>query len=156
MPGFYFRDANAPHPNRPRRVGVAALIERGDAILLDRRVDPPVWGLVAGAADEDESLPSALAREVAEETGLVVSRFELFGVFSDPSRIVQYADGNTYRVITVAFAVEVRDFGLLHPSPETTELRFVRRDELERLDLAATHRPIIERYLSEETPPFVD
>jgi ADP-ribose pyrophosphatase YjhB (NUDIX family) len=68
----------------------------------------------------------ALRREVAEETGLRVASSELFGVFSDPSRIVRYADGNTYRVVTAGY------------------------------ELISTHRPIIELYLSGESPPFVD
>jgi ADP-ribose pyrophosphatase YjhB (NUDIX family) len=156
MAGFYYKEANAPRPNRPRFVGAAALIERDGSLLLDRRVDPPGWALVAGRLEDDESLSDALAREVAEETGLVVSRYELFGVFSHPSRIVQYADGNTAQVITIAFTVEVDDFGPLRPSDESRELRLVPKDDLRELELVATHRPIIDCYLSGAAPPHLD
>jgi 8-oxo-dGTP pyrophosphatase MutT (NUDIX family) len=156
VPGFYYLDPAAPQPNRPRSIGVAALIERDGALLLDSRVDPPAWGLIAGSLEAEESIPDGLHREVAEETGLVVSSYELFGTFSHPSRIVQYADGNTFRSITIAVTVAVDDFAPLRPSSETNELRFVPKAELRELDLAATHRPIIDRYLSGGTPPFLE
>ena len=103
MAGFYYRDPHAPTPNQPRRLGVAALIEHDGELLLDKRRDPPAWALVAGAVLDTESLTDALRREVEEETGLVVSGYELFGTFSDPARIVQYADLNTYRFITIVY-----------------------------------------------------
>jgi ADP-ribose pyrophosphatase YjhB (NUDIX family) len=154
--GFYFRDPSAPAPNRPRRVGAAALIENDGALLLDRRVDPPGWALIAGTFDEEESVLDGLRREIAEETGLRVASCALFGVFSDPTRIVSYADGNTYRTVTIAFVVQPERFDELRPSAETEELRFVPRAEVAQYELIATHRPIIELYLSGDTPPFVD
>jgi ADP-ribose pyrophosphatase YjhB (NUDIX family) len=154
--GFYFRDPDAPTPNRPRRVGAAALIEHDGALLLDRRVDPPGWALVAGTVDEEESVVDALRREVAEETGLRVASHELFGVFSDPSRIVRYSDGNTYRTVTIAFVVRPEPFDELRPGSETRELRFVPRKEVAEYELIATHRPIIDLFLSARTGPHVD
>jgi 8-oxo-dGTP pyrophosphatase MutT (NUDIX family) len=154
--GFYFEDATAPMPNRPPIVGAAALIERDGSLLLDNRLDPPGWGLVAGQLEDHESLAETLCREVREETGLVVTSYELFGVFSHPSRIVHYADGNIYRVVTVAFMAAVEGFRPLRPSPESRELRFVAREDLSALELVATHRPIIERHLLGGTPPYLD
>jgi ADP-ribose pyrophosphatase YjhB (NUDIX family) len=156
LAGFYFKDPSAPKPNRGRFTGTAAVIERDGSLLLDRRVDPPGWALVAGRMEDHESLSDALHREVREETGLVGMGYQLFGVFSHPSRIVQYADGNTFQVITVAFTVEVEDFGRIRPSAESKELRFVARDDLRGLDLVATHRPIVDCYLSDGTPPYLD
>jgi ADP-ribose pyrophosphatase YjhB (NUDIX family) len=154
--GFYFRDPDPPTPNPPRRVGAAALIEHGNALLLDRRIDPPGWALVAGTVDEDESVLDALRREIREETGLNVGSPTLFGVFSDPSRIVRYSDGNTYRTVTIAFLVKVDHVEALRPSDETAELRFVPKDELGNYEVIATHRPIVDLYLRGEAPPHVD
>jgi ADP-ribose pyrophosphatase YjhB (NUDIX family) len=156
LASFYFKDPSAPKPNRPRFAGAAALIERDGSLLLDRRPDPPGWALVAGRMEDHESLADTLRREVREETGLIVTTFQLFGVFSHPSRIVQYADGNTYQVITIAFTVEVQDFGQLRASAESKQLRFVARNDLRALNLAATHRPIVDCYLSGGTPPYLD
>ncbi len=38
MPSWY-RDRDAPTPNRPMRVGAVALIERHGTLLLERRAD---------------------------------------------------------------------------------------------------------------------
>ncbi len=104
-------------------------------------------GLIAGALEPDESISDAVRREVKEETGLDTSSIELFGVFSDPSRIVGYADGNVYRVLSIVFRVGVAD-GEPVPSEETLGLRFVPLDELPRLSVTPAHRPIIERFLA--------
>jgi ADP-ribose pyrophosphatase YjhB (NUDIX family) len=106
--------------------------------------------------EEAESVSQALTREVAEETGLRLIDHILFGVFSDPTRIVRYADGNTYRTITIAFVVRVEEIDALRPSAESAEVRLVPKGALGGLDLIATHRPIIDLYVSGGEPPYVD
>lgn len=44
----------------------------------------------------------------------------------------------------------------LRTSEESVELRFFAREELPPPELAPTHVPILERYLSGEPPPFLD
>lgn len=144
---FYFQSSDAPQPNRPPRIGVVALIERGDALLLECRTDSGQWSLIGGAVDLTESLTQALAREVWEETGLTVCGYELYGIFSDPSRIVAYPDGNIFPIITIAYRVQVAEGAEPVPSHESSELRFVPRHELAQYDIALTHRQIIEAYL---------
>jgi 8-oxo-dGTP pyrophosphatase MutT (NUDIX family) len=153
---FYFRDDAAPEPNRPRGLGVLALIERDGSLLLERRTDAPLWSLIAGAVEDTESLTEALRREVHEETGLAVSGYELFGTFSDPSRIARYPDGNVYRVASFAYLVEVESFEGLRPSSESEELRFFSKDELSGLDLPATQWSVIERFLAGDPPPHLE
>ena len=151
----WFRDPSAPAPNQPLRLGAVALIERDGRLLVERRADDGTWGLVAGALEADESVGDALVRKVREETGLSVRSVELFGVFSDPSRIVGYDDGNVYRVVAIAFRVEVSD-GSAVASAESLELRFASREELEGLDLTPAHRPIVERYLARPSSVVVE
>jgi 8-oxo-dGTP pyrophosphatase MutT (NUDIX family) len=153
---FYYRDAAAPEPNQPRVLSVIALIERDGSVLLERRADAPVWGLIAGRVDDHESLADALRREVREETGLRVTRCELFGTFSDPSRIVSYPDGNIYRVASLVYRVEVESFEGLRPSAESEELRFFARDEILGLEVAATQRHILERFVAGGPTPHLE
>ena len=148
MPSWY-RDPQAPVPNQPLRVGAVALIERDGSVLVDGS-----WGLVGGALEADESIIEALEREIREETGLGVASLELFGVFSHPSRIVGYADGNVYRVLAIAFVVGVDD-GAPRTSEESLELRFVPRSELLSRDLTPAHRPIAELYVDGQARPVV-
>jgi 8-oxo-dGTP pyrophosphatase MutT (NUDIX family) len=153
MPSWY-RDPAAPEPNRPLRVGAVALIERDGAVLVERRADDGSWGLIAGAVEAYESIVEALRREIYEESALLVAPAELLGIFSEPSRIVGYADGNVYRVLAIAFVVTVCDGDPVR-SEESLELRFVPRVELLSLDLTPAHRAIVETYLAGPPRPVV-
>ncbi|HET7272806.1 MAG TPA: NUDIX domain-containing protein [Rubrobacter sp.] len=145
---FFYRSTDTPRPNRPIGVGVLALIERDGALLLERRSDCGRWGLIGGGVDVEESLEDALRREVREETGLVVASQELYGVLSDPSRIVSYPDGNVVRLVAFVFRTEVEGFETLRRSDESEELRFFGPEELPDLDVIETARPILDSYLS--------
>jgi 8-oxo-dGTP pyrophosphatase MutT (NUDIX family) len=153
---FFYADPDAPRPNRPRKVAVTALIENERRLLFERRADAPLWGLIAGGVLDDETLEDALRREVNEETGLQISNYDFFGTFSDPSRVARYPDGNIMRLLTLAYRVNVADTSEMRTSPESVELRFFARDDLPTDELVATHRPIIARYLSNDTPPFLE
>jgi len=153
VPSWY-RDPDAPRPNNPRRIGVVAFIERDGALLLERRADFGTWGLPGGALDEDETVEKGIAREVHEETGLETVSSELFGIFSDPSRIIGYDDGSIYRLLTIAFVVRVRP-GEPRVSEESLELRFVPLEAVRALDLGTAHVPLIDAYLHDAPRPVV-
>jgi ADP-ribose pyrophosphatase YjhB (NUDIX family) len=73
------------------KVGVGAVIERADHVLLLRRSQEPFkdrWNLPAGYVDYGESPENGVAREVAEECCLVVGAVTLLGVhyFTDDPR----------------------------------------------------------------------
>jgi ADP-ribose pyrophosphatase YjhB (NUDIX family) len=137
-------------------LGVGALIERDGWLLLERRVDAPLWSLIAGRVEDGESLTDALRREVHEETGLIVSGYELFGTFTDPTRLISYPDGSIYRVASFVYLVAVESFSGLRASEESEELRFFPKSELLELDVPATQRPVFERYLSGESLPYLE
>ncbi len=153
---FFYRDPNAPRPNRPIGVGVLALIERDGELLMELRSDCGRWGFVGGGVEVEESLEEALRRETLEETGLVVTGEELFAVLPGPSRVVRYPDGNVVRLMTFVYRVEVEDFGTLRRSEESEELRFFRRDELPGLDVIETSGPILAAYLDPPSGLFLE
>ncbi len=153
---FFYKDPNAPRPNRPIGVGVLALIERDGGLLMERRSDCGRWGFVGGSVEVEESLEDALRREVLEETGLVVVGEELFAVFPGPSRVVRYPDGNVVRLLSFVYRVRVEDFGPLRCSDESEELRFFQREELPELDVIETSRPILGAYLDPPPETFLE
>ncbi|HWI64254.1 MAG TPA: NUDIX domain-containing protein [Symbiobacteriaceae bacterium] len=144
---FYYQDPQAPPPTKTT-IGACALIERDGALLLERRTDCGRWSLIGGSVQHGESLAGALVREVREETGLAVTDYQLFGTFSDPSRVAAYPDGNVVRIITMAYRVQVASFELLACSDESLELHFVPLSELPALDIVETHRHIVNDYLA--------
>lgn len=152
---FFYRDPDAPSPNRPTTVGVVAMIEQAGRLLLELRADCGRWALIGGGVENGESLDEALRREVSEEMGLVVRGYALFGTFSDPSRLIQHPVGGTKRIITLAYRVEVEGFDSLRPSEESLDLRFFDPDELSTVDIVETHRHLVDRYLTAE-PTVLD
>lgn len=145
----YYRDSGAPKPNGPRRIGVTALIEREETVLVERRADNVAeeWAFIGGGLGDDDSLLGALHREVLEETGFELAHATLFGVFSDPTRIVAYPDGNVCSFVSIVFRVVPQ--GTAEPvlSNESREMRFIRRAELATIEFWPAHRPIRDAYL---------
>lgn len=156
MASFFYKDTEAPRPNTPRPVTVVALIHDNGRILFDRRADAPLWGLIAGQVESDETLEDALRREVYEETGLAIDSFTLFGTFSDPSRIIAYPDGNVIQPVTIAYTVVAEAIAPLRLSDESVGFEWFAPAEIPVSEVIATHRPILDRYLSGDPPPFLD
>ncbi len=80
-------------------------------LLLMQRSDNAHWGIPGGFVEPGESVESAVAREVAEETGVQVVVGRLVGVYSDPARmVVEYPDGRRVHVVNLCF--EARPVGV--------------------------------------------
>jgi ADP-ribose pyrophosphatase YjhB (NUDIX family) len=156
---FFYRDPDAPMPNRPLRVVVVAFVEhtnpeRGETVLMEHRTDCDAWSLLGGRVEADQSLEEAIRQEVHEESGLTVASLSLFGVFSDPSMIAEYASPTETvitRVVSMAFRVQVDDASRPRVSAESTELQFFTHDELRTLTIIPTVRHIVDRYLEDRT-----
>ena len=68
----------------PIRIGVGAVVFRGEEILLVKRGKPPFkghWSIPGGGLEFGERLEDAARREVMEETGLEIAISGLIGVF---------------------------------------------------------------------------
>jgi 8-oxo-dGTP pyrophosphatase MutT (NUDIX family) len=89
----YWHDPEAPTPNTlVPASGVLAVNERGE-ILLQRRRDTGQWALPMGKQELGETIAECAIRETKEETGVDVAITGLVGIFSDPSHIIAYTDG---------------------------------------------------------------
>jgi len=146
---FYYENDRAPKPNRPIHMGTAIIILHQDKILMEYRTDSDYWALIGGGLDMDESLEACAIREAYEETGIEIkeSNLKFYKVYSDPSRIVKYPDGNIVRSITTAFYYHAELPHTLKCSLESRELKYFSVDEIKKLKIVATHRHIIFDYI---------
>jgi ADP-ribose pyrophosphatase YjhB (NUDIX family) len=144
VPSWY-RDPDAPAPNRPRKVGVCFIVELPDGVLIDTRLDGEE-AFTGGTLDEGEGVLDCLGRELREETGLEATDTRFLGVFSDPTRLLGYQDGSVYPLVTLAFVVTPGPGDPL-PSEESRGFCIVPKEQLRDLELTAVHHPIRDAYL---------
>lgn len=93
-----------PRPTRTLVAADAVVVDRDRRVLFIRRRNPPFAGCLAlpgGFVESDESVEDACRRELAEETGIIVRRLQLVGVYSAPGRDPRG------RVVSIAFLARV-------------------------------------------------
>lgn len=143
---FYHCDPkDAPKTTMPAHLGANVILTCRGRLLLERRRDSDTWGLVGGGCKKYETGRDAIAREVYEELGLRIGkeRFEKLKVYDDPGRIAAYRDGSVWRMVIVAYGLELAEEPVLRISRESRELRFFAREELETISIAVTHQDIV-------------
>lgn len=104
----FYRDdpQNTPRTTRRTRLGANVIITGNGKILLEKRRDCDLWGLVGGGVKKHETSEQAIAREVYEELGWHIpkERFRKLSVYGEPGRIAAYCDGSVWRMVIVVYA----------------------------------------------------
>lgn len=139
---YYYKNKNAPNITESIGLGVVAIIKYKNKYLLEKRSDCPKWGFIGGKVKIEEDIISALRREVFEETGIEIYNYKIMGIFSDPSRRIQYIDGNVKRVVSIVFCVSIKSCKNIKISKESEELAFFTKKEIGDLEIVETHIPI--------------
>ena len=145
---FYRGDPNAPKTTMPAHLGVNVVLTCNGKILLEKRRDCDLWGLVGGGVKKKETEVHAITREIYEETGLRIPSEKLrkLGVYGEPGRIAAYRDGSVWRMVIVVFALKLEGEAELKISNESRELRFFSKEELEDIEIVITHSDIVEEW----------
>jgi mutator protein MutT len=137
-------EADRRYPTRPL-VGVGAIIFQGDRILMAQRGKAPLlgwWSLPGGALETGEALADAVAREVLEETGLVVQPLRVFEVFE---RILRDDAGvPEYHYVLIDYLCHVTG-GEPRPGDDVCRVEWMRLDELRALQITEGTLAVIER-----------
>lgn len=143
---FYRGDPNAPKTTMRARLGANAIITCNGKLLLEKRSDCDIWGLVGGGVKKTETPQQAIAREIREELGVRISQdqFRKLGVYGEPGRIAAYQDGSIWRMVVVVFALELEKEPKLTISEESNALRFFAKEELKDIEIVVTHSDIVE------------
>jgi ADP-ribose pyrophosphatase YjhB (NUDIX family) len=93
-------------------------------------------------------------REVKEETGLDVEIVRLTGVYSNPHRVLEYADGVRFHIVALTFEARIVG-GTLAVSDEACEFMWCGGTEIEALDVVESHVERIEDALRGHVATFV-
>lgn len=143
---FYRGDPNAPKPTQPAHLGVNAIITCKGKLLLEKRRDCEIWGLVGGGVKRKETQEAALIREIREELGLYIKPHQLkkLGVYGEPGRIAAYQDGSIWRMVVAVYGLELEEEPKLTMSAESKALRFFSKEELKDIEIVITHSDIVE------------
>lgn len=143
---FYRGDPNAPKTTQRAHLGANAIITCKGKLLLEKRRDSDLWGLVGGGVKNYETEEQALIREIYEELGLRISkdRLKKLGVYGEPGRIAAYCDGSIWRMVIVVFGLELEAEPQMTISAESRELRFFSKEELQNIEIVVTHSDIVE------------
>ena len=122
-------------------VGCSAAVfdQTGQRILLIRRADNDLWAVPGGYMDSGKSLTEACAREVREETGLVVTVERLISVYTNPHALLEYPDGNRWQLVVLHFEARYAG-GQLAGSDEAVEVRYFSQLETHALTMGTFDR----------------
>ncbi|MBD2329733.1 NUDIX hydrolase [Alkalinema sp. FACHB-956] len=121
---------------------IIATLADGRIVMVKRR-DNGQWGLPGGMVDWGEDLPTAVHRELAEETGLEVAKIKrLVGVYSHPDR--------DPRVHSICVVVEVEAVGQMQAldEMEVMDVQAFYRDEIPPGKLSHDHSRQLQDYFN--------
>jgi len=143
---FYNCDPkDAPRTTMPAHLGANAILTWNGKLLLEKRRDSDIWGLIGGGCKKTETGREAIAREAYEELGVRIpqDRFEKLAVYDNPGRIAAFKDGSIWRMVIVVYGYEFPEEPTLRISAESKDLRFFSKEEIQNIEIAITHADIV-------------
>ena len=144
---FYNCDPkDAPKTTMPAHLGANAIITCKGRLLLEKRRDSDIWGMVGGGCKKTETGREAIAREVYEELGIRIhkDKFQKLKVYDNPGRIAAFRDGSIWRMVIVMYGIDLPEEPQMRISAESKDLRFFTKEEIKDIEIAVTHRDIVE------------
>lgn len=144
---FYNCDPkDAPKTTMPAHLGANAILTCKGKLLLEKRRDSDIWGLIGGGCKKTETGREAIAREAYEELGLRIpkEKFEKLAVYDNPGRIAAYRDGSIWRMVIVVYGLDFPEEPTMRISRESKDLRFFSKEEIKDIEIAITHADIVE------------
>lgn len=144
---FYNCDPkDAPRTTQGAHLGANAILTYNGKLLLEKRRDSDIWGLVGGGCKKTETGRDAIAREAYEELGIRIPKenFEKLAVYDNPGRIAAYRDGSIWRMVIVVYGYDFPEEPTLRISAESKDLQFFSKEEIKDIEIAVTHADIVE------------
>jgi ADP-ribose pyrophosphatase YjhB (NUDIX family) len=151
----YLNDPNAPSANSIVVATSAYVEDDQQRLLLIRRRDNDLWALPGGGMEVGETVTGCAIRETKEETGLDINVTGVVGIFSNPSHVVAYPDGEVRQQFSICLRAEAVG-GTIATSDESSDVSWISRAALDQLNIHPEIRRRIDRGMMDETRPHVD
>ena len=71
-------------------------------------------------------------------------KFEKLAIYDNPGRIAAFRDGSIWRMVIVVYSYDFPEEPQMRISKESKELRFFSKEEIAGIEIAVTHRDIVE------------
>lgn len=150
----YYNDPDAPAANSVVPSTAAVVTDEHDRIVLIRRRDNDLWALPGGGMELGESIVDSAVREVKEETGLDVEVTGLIGVYTNPSHVMAYTDGEVRQQFSLCFTTRLLGGDLLADS-ESTDIAWTPSQDIPSLNMHPSMRLRIQHYLEHRDTPYL-
>jgi len=150
---FYNCDPkDAPKTTMPAHLGANGILTWNGKLLMEKRRDSDIWGLVGGGCKKTETGREAIAREAYEELGVRIPKdaFEKLAVYDNPGRIAAFRDGSIWRMVIVVYGYEFPEEPTLRISAESKDLRFFSKEEIKDIEIAITHADIVKDWFTDK------
>ncbi|GHH36800.1 NUDIX hydrolase [Lentzea cavernae] len=149
----HYNDPNAPTANSIHPAVSAIVRDEAGHLLMIRRTDNNKYALPGGGQDIGETLSQAVIREVEEETGVQVEVTGLVGLYSNPSHVIEYDDGEVRQEFSICFYAKYIG-GELRTSSESREVKWIAPARLQELEIHPSIRLRIEHGLADRAQPY--
>jgi 8-oxo-dGTP diphosphatase len=116
-------------------LGVGAIVFKNDCVLLVERKNPPYanqWAVPGGKVHFGENLKTAVAREVKEETGIIIEALEPIYSFD----IIGQLEDEPYHYVVIDFSANYIS-GELHARDDALSAAWVDRETFKQLPVNA-------------------
>jgi ADP-ribose pyrophosphatase YjhB (NUDIX family) len=151
----YYDDPAAPEANSlVPSVNVVVVNDAGDVLMI-RRSDNDNWAVPGGAIDLGESMVQAAVRETREETGIECEITGLIGIYTDPKHVILYTSNGEARQEFSILLTGAATGGQPTPSSESSEVRWVPREDVARHQMDRSMRLRIGHYLAGRGAPYL-
>lgn len=150
----HFNDPQAPKPNSIVVAVTAFVLDDQDRVLLIHRTDNDLWALPGGAQEFGEYIAQTVVRETKEETGIDVEVDAVVGIYTNPNHVVEYTDGEVRQQFSICFRARLIG-GTETPSDESSEVRWISREQLDGLTIHPSMRLRIDHGYESRPAPYI-
>jgi ADP-ribose pyrophosphatase YjhB (NUDIX family) len=150
----YYNDPHAPKPNSIVVAVTAFVLDDQEQVLLIRRTDNALWAIPGGAQDFGEYIAQTAVRETKEESGIDIEVTGIVGIYTDPKHVMAYSDGEVRQQFSICFRGRYLG-GTPTPSSESSDVRWVAREELDSLPIHPSMRLRIDHGYAKLTQPYI-